>query len=256
MRRETAQDPADYPGSVEGVYAWLRRHPWLVDGTLAVVLLAGAANAYLLDAAVLPASLALAGTVAVRRRFPVWAYAVALAIGTAQVVVGIGPTFTELRSSLASVRGVIDTVDTGVSSLYPVADRVQAALTSLRSLNASLSPAVAALQHPVSSLVPWVGQLNQVSDRLQPIATALLPQVPTVDRLAQRLVDCQKGVIGFFQWDTSLTKFGDQNGPEPRGNLAFGVPAIGLPGEPLRTPERGCTPGLPVRGVPTPGDLH
>jgi signal transduction histidine kinase len=95
MRRETAQDPADYPGSVEGVYAWLRRHPWLVDGTLAVVLLAGAANAYLLDAAVLPASLALAGTVAVRRRFPVWAYAVALAIGTAQVVVGIGPTFTD-----------------------------------------------------------------------------------------------------------------------------------------------------------------
>jgi signal transduction histidine kinase len=94
MREETAQDQADYPGSVEGVYAWLRRHPWLVDGTLAIVLLAGAANAYLLDAAVLPASLVLAGAVAVRRRFPVWAYAVALAIGTAQVVFGIGPTFT------------------------------------------------------------------------------------------------------------------------------------------------------------------
>jgi hypothetical protein len=30
----------------------------------------------------------------VRRRFPVWAYAVALAIGVAQVVFGIGPTFT------------------------------------------------------------------------------------------------------------------------------------------------------------------
>ena len=94
MREETAQDQADYPGSVEGFYAWLRRHPWLVDGTLAIVLLAGAANAYLLDAAVLPASLVLAGAVAVRRRFPVWAYAVALAIGVAQVVFGIGPTFT------------------------------------------------------------------------------------------------------------------------------------------------------------------
>jgi len=94
MRRETARDQADYPGSVEGVYAWLRGHPWLVDGTLAIVLLAGAANAYLLDAAVLPASLVLAGTVAVRRRFPAWAYAVALAIGVAQVVFGIGPTFT------------------------------------------------------------------------------------------------------------------------------------------------------------------
>ena len=94
MRKETAQDQAGYPGSVEGVYAWLRRHPWLVDGTLAIVLLAGAANAYLLDAAILPASLALAGTVAVRRRFPVGAYATALAVGAAQVAVGIGPTFT------------------------------------------------------------------------------------------------------------------------------------------------------------------
>ena len=95
MREETAQDQAGYPGPVEWLYAWLRRHPWLVDGTLAVVLLAGAANAYLVDAAVLPASLALAGTVAVRRRFPVAAYAVALAIGVAQVIVGIGPTFTD-----------------------------------------------------------------------------------------------------------------------------------------------------------------
>jgi signal transduction histidine kinase len=66
-----------------------------VDGTLAVLLLAGAANAYLGNLPVLPASLALAGTVAVRRRFPVSAYAVALAIGTVQVIVGIGPTYTD-----------------------------------------------------------------------------------------------------------------------------------------------------------------
>jgi signal transduction histidine kinase len=90
---------------VERVYAWLRRHPWLVDGTLAVVLLAGAANAYLDNPAVLPASLVLAGTVAVRRRFPVSAYAVALALGTVQVIVGIGPTFTDspLQPTFADV---------------------------------------------------------------------------------------------------------------------------------------------------------
>jgi len=105
MREETAQDQADYPGSVEWVYAWLRRHPWLVDGTLAVLLLAGAANAYLGNLPVLPASLALAGTVAVRRRFPVAAYAVALAIATVQVIVGIGPTYTDspLQPTFADV---------------------------------------------------------------------------------------------------------------------------------------------------------
>jgi signal transduction histidine kinase len=105
MRNTMAQDQADYSGSVEWVYAWLRRHPWLVDGTLAVLLLAGAANAYVGNLPVLPASLVLAGTVAVRRRFPVSAYAVALAIATVQVIVGIGPTFTNspLQPTFADV---------------------------------------------------------------------------------------------------------------------------------------------------------
>jgi hypothetical protein len=69
MRDTTAQDQAGYPESVERVYARLRRHPRLVDGTLAAVLLLGAANACIRNPTVLPASLVLAGTVAVRRRF-------------------------------------------------------------------------------------------------------------------------------------------------------------------------------------------
>jgi signal transduction histidine kinase len=81
-----------YAGFVEALHAWLRRHPLLVDGALAVILLAGGAND--LNAATLPASLALAGPVAVRRRFPVPAYAAALAIGVIQVIFGIGQTFT------------------------------------------------------------------------------------------------------------------------------------------------------------------
>ena len=105
MRDATAQDRAGYPGPVERVYARLRRHPWLVDGTLAAVLLVGSANAYLGRAAVLPASLALAGAVLVRRRFPVAAFAVALAIGTAQVIFGIGQKFTDspLQPTFADV---------------------------------------------------------------------------------------------------------------------------------------------------------
>jgi signal transduction histidine kinase len=95
MRDPAAPAGPGYPGPMERVYAWLRRHPWLVDGSLALVLLAGAANAYLLNTAVLPASLVLAGAVAVRRRFPVPAYAAALAVGAAQVAFGVGPTFTD-----------------------------------------------------------------------------------------------------------------------------------------------------------------
>lgn len=176
--------------------------------------------------------------------------------GLDRTLTELGPTVTELKASLASVRGVVSDVDTGVRSLYPVADKLDKALTSLRSLDSTLAPAISSLRGPVRSLVPWVKQLDRVANRLTPTARALRPQVPTLNRLTQRLVDCREGVIGFFQWNTSLSKFGDQNAPIPRGNLAIGAPAVGLPGEPLRQPIQSCAPGLPPRGVPTKEDLH
>jgi signal transduction histidine kinase len=84
----------DYHEPVEPVYRRLRAHPWLADAALAVLLFAGSANAYTGQAAVIPVSAALAGAVLVRRRFPVAALAASVAIGTAQVIVGIGPAFT------------------------------------------------------------------------------------------------------------------------------------------------------------------
>jgi signal transduction histidine kinase len=93
MPEPAAQRRPEYPGPVERLYGRLRRHPWVADGALAILLLVGSANAFG-NPAVLPASLGLAGAVAVRRRFPVGAYAVALAIAIAQVIVGIGHTYT------------------------------------------------------------------------------------------------------------------------------------------------------------------
>jgi signal transduction histidine kinase len=93
MPDKTAPGRPAYPGSVERLYGWLRRNPWLPDSALAIVLLVGSANAFG-NPAVLPASLGLAGAVAVRRRFPVGACAAALGIAVAQVIVGIGPTYT------------------------------------------------------------------------------------------------------------------------------------------------------------------
>ena len=95
MRETVAPEQHGYAEPMERMYRWLRRHPWLVDGALAVALVAGSsANAFAGELNVLPATLALAGAVAVRRRFPVAAAAVALAIGAAQVIFGIGPLGT------------------------------------------------------------------------------------------------------------------------------------------------------------------
>jgi virulence factor Mce-like protein len=169
----------------------------------------------------------------------------------------LGPTFTQLRSSLGAVRGVVDNVDAGLRSVYPVADALPGGLTALRRLADDLDPAVAALQRPIRDLAGngWLDGVHDLGLQLRPAAAGLRGQIPTYDHLTEQLVNCEKGVIGFFQWNNSMAKFGDQNGPVPRGNLAFGLPSPGF-NTPARQPEAGCTPGLPPSGAVKPEDLH
>jgi signal transduction histidine kinase len=84
-----------YPEPVERVFRRLRLRPWLADMAVAVLLLAGSSTAFAVQRTAIPVAAALAGTVVLRRRFPVAALAAAVTIGTAQVIFGIGPTFTD-----------------------------------------------------------------------------------------------------------------------------------------------------------------
>src|ERR1022692_3165354 len=89
--RTSVSGASAYPSSVlQGVYAWLRRHPWQADGVLAMVLLALSAHQWADDPWAATLSVLLAATVAPRRRYPVAAFAVAMALGGAQVAVGLG----------------------------------------------------------------------------------------------------------------------------------------------------------------------
>ncbi len=79
------------------LYAWLRRHPLLVDGMLAVVLLligTGPLIAHPLPR--LPFTLLMVVPVAFRRRNPVLAFSVALAGGAGQVLYGARPGGADL----------------------------------------------------------------------------------------------------------------------------------------------------------------
>jgi ABC-type transporter Mla subunit MlaD len=167
------------------------------------------------------------------------------------------PTLSTINVSFAAVRRLLGDVDRAVTSLYPVADRLLGGLTQVRQLNASAGPAVRALEAPVGQLVPLSQALLPVSDELRRIVTALNPLTPTVDRTTNDLVSCKNGVQGFFQWDASLTKFGDVRGPAARGNLALGATATGLVADPNEFPVKSCTPGPTVGGrVPTAQDMH
>ena len=164
----------------------------------------------------------------------------------------LGPTFAELRASLAAVRGVLTDVNGGLTSLNPVADRLPGGLNALRALNATVAPTLRALKNPVKEITPFVYTLTQVFIKLRGTSHALQAQtVPALDKVTRDAVTCERGIIGFMQWNTSLAKFGDANGFVPRGNLALGAPSVGLPGEPARAAHKGCTPGTPERGVIT-----
>jgi signal transduction histidine kinase len=103
-RRTTATPGGAYPWPVPKVYPWLRGHPTLVDGTLAVALfLASISELFLASIAgtnwppgvvvgTVAFSAALAVTVVPRRRYPEAAFAVAIALVAAQVAFGMQPS--------------------------------------------------------------------------------------------------------------------------------------------------------------------
>jgi signal transduction histidine kinase len=81
--------PGTYPEVVRGVRAWLRDHPWQADIALAALLAAISVGQSMADPAIAAVSAALAVTVIARRKYPVQAFAVAVTIAFAQVILGL-----------------------------------------------------------------------------------------------------------------------------------------------------------------------
>lgn len=160
------------------------------------------------------------------------------------------PTLRAVDTSFTAVQGALPDVDAAVKALHPVAQQLPGALDDLRRLNRSAAPAVARLQTPVQKLVPLSAALRPVSHDLATAVDALQPQVPAINKLTRDLVLCQKGVIGFFQWNMSLGKYGDSRGPYPRGNLAVGAQSSSLLNDPDEFFGTSCAPGRPIAGRP------
>jgi ABC-type transporter Mla subunit MlaD len=157
-------------------------------------------------------------------------------------------------TSMTSLGGVLGDVDGASVALRPVASRVSSALRTVRQLNGAAAPAVRALGVPVRKLVPFGESLRPLAAGLRTTATSLLPHTRVLNRTVQDLVDCEKGIKGFFQWTASLGKFGDARGPVPRGNLAAGVQSLSV-SSPLETALPTCAPGTAMGpGIPTAKD--
>ncbi len=84
---------------MQGLYAWLRRHPKLVDGPLALLVLGFGFSMYgswTRYPALIPVMVALAVPIVFRRQYPTAAFAVAVAVGAVQVVVFSFPTTADV----------------------------------------------------------------------------------------------------------------------------------------------------------------
>lgn len=163
---------------------------------------------------------------------------------------GIPPALEELDTSFAAVQEVLGDVDAAVGSLRPVARKLSPSLASLRKLSDTASPAVRALQTPVRRLTPLVRDLEPISTRLRAAVAALEPQVSAIDKVTRNLENCETGVQGFFQWNVSMSKFGDARGAIPRGNVTAGAQSTGILGDPGEYAPKACVPGRPIGGRP------
>jgi signal transduction histidine kinase len=84
---------------VHGLYAWLRRHPKLVDGPLALLVLGFGLSPYpvwVRHPALILIIVALALPVVFRRQYPVAAFAAAVAVGAVQVTVSRWPATADV----------------------------------------------------------------------------------------------------------------------------------------------------------------
>jgi phospholipid/cholesterol/gamma-HCH transport system substrate-binding protein len=167
------------------------------------------------------------------------------------------PTLSSVDTTFTAVRGVLGDVDRAVRTLGPVAGTLPTALDALVRLDGSAAPAVRALQDPVGRLVPLSRSLRPLSADLSRAVTALQPQVGVVDKTTKDLASCQKGIVGFFQWNASISKLGDQNAAFPRGNLTAGAQSSSVLNDPSEFAPQACAPGRPIGGRPAlPSDGH
>jgi virulence factor Mce-like protein len=167
------------------------------------------------------------------------------------------PTLQTVQDTFAGVRSTLDDVDGAVQALYPVADRLPTSLRDLRGLAITAQPAVDALQKPVTDLVPFADELRPLSRNLDRATGALLPQADTVDKVTKDLVRCKQPIVNFFQWNASISKFGDERGSIPRGNLVLGATYSSFLHDPNEIAPQACSPGQPIGGrPPRPEDMH
>jgi ABC-type transporter Mla subunit MlaD len=171
-----------------------------------------------------------------------------------QTIAGLGPAMYAVYLTLKGNEVVASNLRRVLVALGPVVNDLLSGLDNLRALANSADPAVRRLQVPVAKLVPLAAALQPFARNLSSSLTRISPQVPTVDKLTTDLAACTVGTNEFFNFDASMAKFSDQQGPMVRGNPLFGFYTLPITKQSNATFGYGkqCDGGAPIAGIPTP----
>lgn len=141
----------------------------------------------------------------------------------ADTIQQIPPALHVLRSSLASLSSVEDTLDPTLTRLMPAARKLESGLSGLESFAHEASPALADLREPVTRLRPVAGDLSETASALTGSAAVLEPQAPRLDRMTAMIPPCLKSIAAFFHRTISMTKFGDAWQVTPRADAVINL---------------------------------
>jgi ABC-type transporter Mla subunit MlaD len=171
-----------------------------------------------------------------------------------RTTIGLLPTTLQNTITLMHVFDrAFPVADDTIAALRPVARALPNGLTSLTALAQRANPAVVRLEAPVQQLVPLADQLQPFAHRLAQALDTIRPQISTVNDATTDLADCTLEINEFFNWDASMAKWTDLQGPMVRGSANFGFYSV--PGVPHNnyTYRKQCAPGpSPIPGTPTP----
>ncbi|MEA2172327.1 MAG: phospholipid/cholesterol/gamma-HCH transport system substrate-binding protein [Solirubrobacteraceae bacterium] len=161
-------------------------------------------------------------------------------------------TLTEAHHVIGSGLRLEDQLDVVLDRLPPVVDALPGGLDNLRALANAADPAVTRLQAPVRQLVPLSGALRPFSSNLASALTRIRPLVPALDKLTSDAVKCEDQFNEFWNWDKSMSKFSDDQGPMVRGNINFGIYTLPNFDQGNYGYGKQCAGGAPIAGVPVP----
>lgn len=131
-------------------------------------------------------------------------------------------TIERLRTASGALTTALRRTDPALVALRAPVRRLPSALAAVDRLGTRARPALTELDRALRELAPAVRSSVPAAALLRRTASAVAPQLPHVDRVADDVVACRYALNKFFQHTLSFYKYRGPYGPIGRSELVYG----------------------------------